>query len=92
MMRRLCNLQDFCRAKKRKISASVSEAAGVAVESMDYARVLSSPGEGRIVDLLIDKWTEQLASTRAEVVSLMANLSDLEDTRENEEREQEGLV
>lgn len=53
----LCNLQEPCRARRREVPESVSEAVGLAVKSVDDAVVPSSPGRGSIVNPRTDEWT-----------------------------------
>lgn len=55
VVRRTGSLLDSCRAKKRKASASVSEAVGFAVELMAVAMVTSSPGAHKSVDPRTDE-------------------------------------
>lgn len=76
---RACDCHNLCRAKKRKVPASVSEAVGLATELMRDAAKTSTPGAGNIGDPRIDKLRGQLSSTRLEVVLFTAELSNLED-------------
>lgn len=92
MKQRLCDLHDSCRAKKRKVPASVSEAVGLAAELMNDAVITSSPGAVKVVDSRIDELTGRLASTGVELLSFTAKMSDLKDARDMTEREYEGLA
>lgn len=86
------NLQDFCRVMRSNVPGRVSEAAGLDVKLMNDTTVTSSPDADKIVDPHIDELMRQLASTRAEVVLLMAKLSDLEDVLQKVERVHERPV
>lgn len=90
--RRLRALHELCRADRRKVPESVSEAVGLAVELVGSVVVASSLGAGSIYDLCSDNLTGQLASTRAEVFSLETNVSNLEGARDKVEQEHEGVV
>lgn len=64
-------------ARKRKVSESVLEAVGLAVELVDDAVVALLLGRGLDNGSRIDELTEQLATIRAEFVSIAAMTPDL---------------
>lgn len=69
----LCNLQESCRARRRKVPESVVEAVGLAVELANGVAV-APPGAVAVADSCIDDLSEQVASMRAEVISLTTKL------------------
>lgn len=75
--RRLCDLHESCRATRHEVLESVSEAVGLAVKLVHVAVVIASPGAGSVSGPRIDELTGQLASTRAEAISLTAKFFDL---------------
>lgn len=91
-MRRLCSLQKLCRAKKRMVPKSVSDAVGLAVKLVGNEVVALTPGATSIVDTRANKLTGLLASTWAEDVSIMANLSRMENARVTARRTHENPV
>lgn len=92
LKRRLRNLQESFRAKRRKVSGSVSKAVGLAAAWVDGAVVASLSGADSINDSCIDELTGQLESTSAEVISLTAKLLDLEDVRDKARQVHEDLL
>lgn len=66
---RLCDLLDTRCAKRQKVSKSVVEAVGVAVNLVDDT-VVRSPGEDEVEDPHNDELTGRSASTMTEVVLL----------------------
>lgn len=59
----LCNLQESCCTKRRKVPERVPEAAGMAAKLVDDGAPTSSPGTSLIVDPRFCELTGQLAST-----------------------------
>lgn len=90
--RRSRDLQKSCRAKRRSVPEGVPEAVTLAVKLVDDAVLRSSPGAGSVVDPHFDELTRKLTSPKAEVISMTAKLSDLEEARDNVAQEHEDLL
>lgn len=54
--RRLQDLQESCRIKKRKVPGSVSVAVGLAGELVDEALVATLPGQARAISHVSTSW------------------------------------
>lgn len=91
MKRRLRNTQEPCRAKRRKVSKSIVEAAGLAVKSTNDT-VVMSPGTVDAIELRIDVLSGQLSSTKAEVMSLTSKVYNLEEARDRASLEHAKLL
>lgn len=79
--RRLQDLLEFCRIKRRKVSGSVSETVGLAVELVDGTAVATTPGADLSSKQRIDELTQELSKTRVKVVLLTAEVDQLEGER-----------
>lgn len=66
--RRLYDLQESFRAKKRKVLNSILEAVSLIVELFDDAKAISSLDASSAADPRIDVWTRQLVGTKAGVI------------------------
>lgn len=89
---RLRDLRDSLRAKRRKVPRVVAEAVPLVVELMNDAVVASSQGVGLLVNPRFSELKGRLASSFTSVVSLKANVSDLNDVRNKAEGEYEDLL
>lgn len=91
LKRHLHDLQECCRFKRRKVPDSVVEACGLAIEWVDDALVVS-PGAVDVADARIDELTEQLASTKVEVILITSKLYGLEEVCNKAKLEPEELL
>lgn len=64
LKRRTRHLHNTCRARRRKVPGSITEAGGLAVASMDGATVLSSPATLLLVHLLIGELKIHFSDTK----------------------------
>lgn len=91
MKRRLCNLQDSCFAKRRKVLEGATEVVGFAVELVGGADGVSSPGAQATVDSRIVDLDEQLATARAATVSLKTKVLALKEARDRVQQERDDI-
>lgn len=89
--RRLRDLQKSCCVNRGKVLENIGKAGGLAAELIHDA-VATSIAEVEVADPRIDKLTEQLASTKAEVVLLMSKLYNIEKVHDKANLKHEELL